>query len=406
MARAFMLEGLVAVERLVLAVLLGHADSEGRAWPLLEELARRVGLEGGARSSARVLERLQVRGLLERATLAAGELLPNGQTASTARALVTLRLPSTTACLGGAAELLELALSADLQARPAVRAVLAVYCLHASADREAWPSHARVARLAGVAVRTVGRSLFLLRHLGIIERARIAPGAKLPNGTSATQWKSLVVLLEQGLRQATDPRRSRRAPPTADPSLPDRGSEESDHGSEITESRERAPAEPPPDRAAERPTVTAPSAPEKCGAAPIGAADEKVVDLLLRKFAERCETDDLGRAPADVVRARLADGFTARDFEHAIEGVALNPWRMALRSRRWIRSVFGSAARFRTFREAGRGDSDLLEQPLLVAVAPAPRVEAAERARQREQLAALLSSPRSFFVSARPAIDG
>lgn len=405
MARAFMLEGLVAVERLVLAVLLGHADPAGRAWPLLEELAARVGLEGGARSVARVLERLQVRGLVDRVTVSAGELLPTGQAASTARALVTLRLPSPAACLGGAAELLELALSPELALRPAARAVLAVYCLHASAAREAWPSHARVAKLAGVSVRTVGSSLFLLRSMGVLERARIAPGAKLPNDQTATQWKSLVTLLEQGLRQATAPRRSCRASPTVDPSPPDPGSEESLQGSEITESRERARPSAPPQGAASRPPVTAPPAPG-CGAVPLGPADEQVSDLLLR-FSERCETDDLGRAPADVMRARLADGFSAADIRDAIEGVALNPWRMALRSRRWVRSVFGDAKRFRTHLEAGRGpahDLDLLEQ---LPPPPAPVVvDQAERARQRAQLSAFLGAgPRSFFVSSRPTVD-
>jgi DNA-binding MarR family transcriptional regulator len=299
-----------APDRLVLAALLHRAGSAtGIAWPTIGELADATSLR--PRSVQRVVRRLVERRLVERELVAPGEKMPHGFVTPTTRALFRLSVPSDVAPFVGRA--LAPILRADLPTTE--KTVLVVVAMHANAKGDSWPSYARIGRMTGLSERAVGGALARLRARGWLVARRVAPGAPLPSGETATAWR--VVFALRPRPGCIDPTTDVHRPP-------DPGAEE---GSPRTSSS------------------TEEALPH---AGDVGA--------LLRDFGDRLLTDDLGADATKIVLDRLADGFTVVELRTAIAGVASVPWRMELRSRRTVRAVFGTAAKCRSFVERGRED--------------------------------------------------
>lgn len=324
---------LAASERITLAALLLRAGTPtGTAWPTIGELADVTGLQ--PRSVQRVVRRLVAAGLVATELVEVGGTMPSGFRSPTMRVVYRLSVPSTVAPAFVGARLGD-ALRADLPTTEKV--VFAVLALHANANGDAWPSYARVGRMAGLSERAVGGAVARLRARGLLLARRVAPGGPLPSGETATTWRVVLRVLR--------PRPGCTETPTVVPRDPD------PRAGEVSPRRETSKAE------------------------------EPAVAGLLQSFADRLETDDLGADAAKVLEARLADGLSVADLEHAVAGVASVPWRMEARSRRTVRAVFGTLEKTRGFLERGRPVD--LSADLLPAPPPPPPPPSREELRAR-----------------------
>ena len=311
-------------ERAVLAVLADRADSEGRAWPAVDEVAARTGL--APRSVRRILARLADPArpggpLVERTTLApwaaseADRRTPKGFAVSRAVALVRLTL-------GAVVPILR---SVDLGSwfdpgRPLTtlqRVLGALVEAHANRETgEAWPGYARLATLAGCSTRAVGGSL---GGMGRYLAARlVGPGSPLPGGVIAVGWHAV-------LRVKTDPDPDPRSacPRTLVPRDPDPRSEESYQGSPIRKKGPRPPEAPPP--------------------LPAGPIDP--LPDLLRSYSRICDTDELGPKARETLAARMAEGCDARQLRAAFYGIRASEYLMGRFSRREVRNALRTRAR-------------------------------------------------------------
>ena len=418
-ARAFACEGLNAAQRLVLAVLLARADSEGYAWPHASEVALRTSL--AVRTVGRVVAQLAALGLVERAQLRPGELLPNGVPSPDARAVVRATLGSVRAFASGA---IDLALAPGLALSHVERATLAALLVHANGKGLAWATQARLASVAGCSVSAVGRALRELRDRRAIVLVMLPPGARLPNGQACAGWRPLVTLLPGAIRalrsEPVEPRSGDVLPPTHEQAPPDARAEGSDPMKRSNEENARDPKGSP-DRARPMaaPSVAAPTAPEERstasreGSAPTAlgsTAAREGADLLLGEWVSKLGPD-AGPHAREVLSARLADGVTLRELRDAIAGIALTAWRMAPEAptRRYVGSCVQSAAKARTFAAIGCAAAASLNPEPVEMLAPPPAatpIAPEVRAAQAAQLRALLgSSARPLFFAPRPALD-
>lgn len=345
-ARAFALELAASFsERAVLAWLAERADASGRAWPRLDEGARVTGLR--VRSIRRILARLEERGAVVRTHLARGERGPAGWAVSTATCVVTL------ACLlSGAAPLRGVSLAAWARSGWSTleRVVVALLEAHRNADGWAWPSYARLARLAGCSPRAIAGAVARLRRAGVLESHLVPQGALLPGGEVAREWR--LVLRVVASCPTGDPRASSGGPSIAD-SRPDVHKRSADRASPI---EDRPPSSSPPD--------------------PIGS--------FLSSYARIAQTDCLGRSAREIVRARLADGLSVRELELAAAGVAASGWHMAELSRRTIPAAFGTAERVRLHADRARARGGVFVDDLADPAREAQEARQAAERRERE----------------------
>lgn len=400
-ARAFAIEGLTSAQRLVLAVLLTRADREGYAWPHASEVAARTTL--ALRTVARVVAQLAALGLVERAQLRPGELLPNGLPTPDARAVVRATLGSVRAFVGGS---IEAAIAPGLGLSPTERAVLAALLLHANGSRQAWATQARLAAVAGCSVRSVGAALAELRARRMIALAMLPPGATLPNGASCAGWRALVTILPGGIRaraaEPEAPRRSCSSPPALVQPPPGEAAEGRDPENTDPEKSDAREGEPSPIGAPQAAPMVSPAAPASGAAAP----PNDVPDLLLAEWAQKLGSD-VGPNARALLAARLAEGVTPREIRDGIEGIRLLPWRMdpCWPTRRYVANCFQYAAKVRTFAAAARCANPEVE---ILAPPPAPeRLDPETRKAQAAQLRAILAAgpARPFFLSRRAAVD-
>lgn len=323
-----------ASERLVLAVLLHRAGAaDGEAYPSIAELAARTGLT--ERTVTSNLRRLEARSYLA----------TTHQRGSAS--LYRLAVPSSVAPIVGRA--LDDALSRS-PLTPTERATFAVVLMHTGAQGEAWPSHARIARLGGLSVRAVGTALRRLVARGVLTSRQVKPGAALPTGAIASTWS--IVLRPTG--RAPGAARLVLAPqttfaftpsPSPDPRSTCReGAIDVPAGGDLVAEDEIQRSSPLNEESAH---VAPPPSPEP---KPSRVADP--IDLLLQEYSDRLELDELGRDAEAILRARVAESSIAA-VQVAIAGIQETAWRMERASRRTVLAALGTPQKFRTFVERG-----------------------------------------------------
>lgn len=320
-----------ALDRLILAVLLHRIGAAfGETAITHAELARAVGASISG-----------VRGALRRLVAHPANVLAiDASEPAHPRYIVT--------CEGWGALLCGRALDPALGELDALttheRAALAVVLLHTGPLGVAWPSDDRIAALAGMSERAVGRALGQLRARGIVEATRIAPGGRLPGGQTARSWCRLLTE-GKGCPQL-------ELVPASAPKRDDDPVSWGGHPCFLG----RSPLSP---EAEERIPRTDPKN-EEAARDPLGATSSEVaathpdVEPLLRELCDRLELDTPGPDADAIVARRLDEGATVRDLRDAIAGIAATPWRMAKRERRWVKSTMRARDRFLGFVELGR----------------------------------------------------
>jgi DNA-binding Lrp family transcriptional regulator len=361
---------------LVLAVLLHRAGApDGEAHPSIAEIAERTGLT--ERTVTTNLRRLEAASLL---------------TTTRTRGRVSryqLVVPSDVAPMVGRA------LDDALARSPLTtteRATFAIVLMHTGASGEAWPSHARIARLAGLSVRAVGGALRRLVARGVLNARQVKPGAQLPTGAIASTWS--IVLRPTGFPPSggrlslapspTSPRSTCRKEAIDVPSGGDLVAEEEIHGSSPMNEEQVRP------RAISHSTSSSRSS--------------DAIDLLLQEYAHRLELDELGRDAEQILRARVAESSIAT-VQIAITGIQETAWRMERASRRTVLAALGTPQKFRAFVERGHESrtsfasiavAEMIDEPASVSspLSPPPPEELRVRAGSVATFLDALAPPR------------
>lgn len=348
-ARAFVPSlGLKVLARMVLAavVLRSRATCGSFAricWATEDELAGAAGCTSrSVRTGLRTLEKAS---LLRRTAVQRGERLPDGSVAANHRTVIEVRelpVPEVRGLHGALAR----ALDERVLLKTAEKAVLGVVLLHENEDAVCFPGAARIAAMAGLAVRTVEGHIARLgraNHLRIIRRPR-RPGQK-------------------------DRPRLLQANPLRGPTAP---------------APRKSPAQRPDDPSADQLHLTV-STPRSTAVEGVLAAHEAI-----------CRAP-CGEGAVAIVQARLEEGLTVGDLVTALAGVMTVPWRCKRVERRTIGAVLATKAQAMDF---VRRVDEVGAERMKTDRGPARITpeEAARRQRSADALARFHALPRPTFA--------